>query len=597
VLVHAVLLTAAGFTLPVGLPDGWTPPVDRSPIASLVVALTAGVGAPLLMLSATAPLLQKWFSSTDDAAAADPYFLYAASNFGSILALLAYPFVIEPFSSLWTQTARWSLGYGILVALTLACGFAAFRRLAPVCASALGPDSAEPLSFRRRARWLALAFVPSSLILATTTYLATDVGSVPLLWTIPLALYLLSFIIGFAARKLVTDSFARGPASIAVVILIFVFATELTKPVALLLGLHLAVLFCVALALHSALAHDRPSTARLTEFYLWIAIGGVAGGAFNTLAAPMLFTSVMEYPLALAAAFAVILGTLYPLAIEAMGLGKMSVGPPFFNLVFPILTFPLLILVGLAASVPWKRASLRDTLRAVRAHASAALVAGVLLPLLLQGRWSWIAAAGTVLALWTLVTAGQEVWRRVRARANWAEGLASIPRAIWGMSLAHFGIGVFVLGVTHVSMFGAERDVRLAPGSSESLGRYEFQLVDVKHQSGPNYEADVGTVIVEADGRPIAALRPEKRLYRVQQNVMTEAAVDASLLRDVYVALGDGFDNGDWGLRLYYRPMMRLVWLGGVLAFLGGLLALSDRRYRLAQAAASARDSTATATA
>jgi cytochrome c-type biogenesis protein CcmF len=329
--------------------------------------------------------------------------------------------------------------------------------------------------------------------------------------------------------------------------------------------------------------------------YAWRAASLSSPGELNFLSREGLL--LFNNAFLAAAAFAVILGTLYPLAIEAMGLGKMSVGPPFFNLVFPILTFPLLILVGLAASVPWKRASLRDTLRAVRAPASAALVAGVLLPLLLQGRWSWIAAAGTVLALWTLVTAGQEVWRRVRARANWAEGLASIPRAIWGMSLAHFGIGVFVLGVTHVSMFGAERDVRLAPGSSESLGRYEFQLVDVKHQSGPNYEADVGTVIVEADGRPIAALRPEKRLNRVQQNVMTEAAVDASLLRDVYVALGDGFDNGDWGLRLYYRPMMRLVWLGGVLAFLGGLLALSDRRYRLAQAAASARDSTATATA
>ncbi|MGH8482059.1 MAG: cytochrome c-type biogenesis CcmF C-terminal domain-containing protein, partial [Nevskiaceae bacterium] len=210
---------------------------------------------------------------------------------------------------------------------------------------------------------------------------------------------------------------------------------------------------------------------------------------------------------------------------------------------------------------------------------------------------SWIAAAGSVLALWTLVMAGNELWRRIRVRPSFAEGVAAVPRAIWGMSLAHFGLGLFVLGVSQVSMFGAERDVRLAPGASATLERYEFRLVEVRHQSGPNYEADVATVIVEADGRPIAALRPEKRVYRVQQNVMTDAAVEHNLLRDLYVSLGDPFDNGDWGVRLYYRPMMRLVWLGGIFAFLGGLLAISDRRYRLAQAAAAARADTAAAVA
>jgi cytochrome c-type biogenesis protein CcmF len=295
-----------------------------------------------------------------------------------------------------------------------------------------------------------------------------------------------------------------------------------------------------------------------------------------------------------AAAFAVILGTLYPLAAEVFDY-KMSMGSPYFNFVFPMLSFPLAILVGFAASVPWKRGKLRETLVAVRVPAGAALLAGTLLPFLIQDRWSWIAAAGTVLAAWTMLTAGQEVWRRIRAKANWAEGLASVPRAIWGMSLAHFGVGVFVLGVTTVTTFGAERDVRITPGDAATLGRHEFQLIEVRSEHGPNYDADVGTVAVKLDDRIVTILHPEKRLYRVQQNVMTEAAVDHTLARDLYVALGDPFDNGDWGLRLYYRPMMRLVWLGGLLAFFGGMIAISDRRYRLAQAAAAARDGAATA--
>jgi cytochrome c-type biogenesis protein CcmF len=297
------------------------------------------------------------------------------------------------------------------------------------------------------------------------------------------------------------------------------------------------------------------------------------------------------------AATAVLLGTLYPLVIEALGLGKLSVGPPYFNSVFVPLTAPLLALVGLAASVPWKKTTLREVARTMRVPALAAVLAGIALPYLLQDRWSLAAVAGSVLALWTMFTAGQELWRRIRARPSFAEGVASVPRAIWGMSLAHFGLGVFVLGVVHVTSFGAERDVRLAPGSGATLGAYEFQLSAVKQERGPNYDADVGTVSVEHQGRAIAILHPEKRLYRAQQSVMTEAAVDHTLLRDIYVALGEPFDNGDWGLRLYYRPMMRLVWLGGVLAFLGGLLAITDRRYRLAQAAAAARDATAPAVA
>jgi cytochrome c-type biogenesis protein CcmF len=295
------------------------------------------------------------------------------------------------------------------------------------------------------------------------------------------------------------------------------------------------------------------------------------------------------------AAAAVFLGTLYPLVIEALALGKLSVGPPYFNTVFVPLTAPLVVLVGLAASVPWKKGGWRNTTRAVRVPAFAALATAAALPYLLQGRWSWAAAAGTLLGVWTLATAGQEVWRRIRAKPHWAEGVAAVPRAIWGMSLAHFGLGLFVLGITHVSVFGAERDVRLAPGGQAELGGHAFELMKVERAEGPNFDADVGTVVVTKDGRTLTVLHPEKRLYRAQQNVMTEAAVDYTLLRDVYVALGEPFENGDWSLRLYYRPMMRLVWLGGLCACLGGLLAITDRRYRLAQAVAAEREAAAPA--
>jgi hypothetical protein len=300
--IHASLLLIAALALPVAIPPHWTPPVDRSPIPSLLMALLTGVGAPLFVLSATAPLLQKWFSLTNSRSAKDPYFLYAASNVGSILALLAYPLVIEPTTSLRVQSAQWSLVYGLLVLLTLACGLAARGRRSPASdRPALTVDDA-PVSWLRRGRWLALSFVPSSLMLAATTYLSTDVGSVPLLWTIPLALYLLSFIIGFASWRIISLPRIRTAAATALVALAFALAIGINQPLLVLLALHLSVLFLVALSLHSDLADDRPSPARLTEFYLWIAVGGVAGGLFNTLAAPVLFTGVAEYPLALAAA-------------------------------------------------------------------------------------------------------------------------------------------------------------------------------------------------------------------------------------------------------------------------------------------------------
>jgi cytochrome c-type biogenesis protein CcmF len=382
-------------------------------------------------------------------------------------------------------------------------------------------------------------------------------------WTVLLA------ILAFALSLLGTFLVRSG-----VLVSVHAFATDPARGVFILV--FLTVVIGAALGLYAWRGRSLASAGELT---------------FLSREGLLLFNNVFL----VSAAAAVLLGTLYPLAIEALNLGKLSVGPPYFNSVFVPLTAPLVVLVGLVAAVSWKRSRAGEVLRQLGGPALAAVAAGLLLPWLLYGSLPPGAAAGSVLGLWAMLTAGIEVWRRVRSRAHWAEGVAAIPRSTWGMSLAHFGLGVFVLGVTHVSSFGAERDVRLSPGGQDTLGRYEFQLVEVRQQAGPNYDADVGTVAVRSDGRTFAILHPEKRLYRAQRNVMTEAAVDHTLLRDVYVALGEPFDDGDWSLRLYYRPMMRLVWLGGLLASLGGLLALTDRRYRLARAAAAAADATAAA--
>jgi cytochrome c-type biogenesis protein CcmF len=384
-------------------------------------------------------------------------------------------------------------------------------------------------------------------------------------WTVLLA------ILAFALSLLGTFLVRSG-----VLVSVHAFATDPARGV--------FILGFLALVIGSALA-----------LYAWrgASLASVGDLTFLSREGLLLFNNVFL----VTATAAVLLGTLYPLVIESLNLGKLSVGPPYFNAVFVPLAAPLAVFVGLASTVPWKRTNARELVRQLRGPAALALIAGAALPLLLQGRFSWAAACGTVLGAWTMVTAGAEVWRRIRAKRSFVDGVTSVPRAIWGMSLAHFGLGVFVLGISNVSSFGAEKDVRLARGAEADIGGYTFQLVDVKQQAGPNYDADVGTVAVVTNGRTVATLSPEKRLYRAQRSVMTEAAVDHNLIRDLYVALGEGYENGDWGLRLYYRPMMRLVWLGGVLAFFGGLLAISDRRYRLAQVARAQADDAATATA
>jgi len=307
-LVHLALLVLAGLVLPFGAPGGAPPAGGANPVLWLLGALVVVIALPFFVVGASGPLLQAWLAGTRHRAARDPYFLFAASNAGSILGLLAYPALLEPRLSLHAQERAWAAAYAALVALVGACALTAWRARAPRPAvEAADPEEDRPASSptrARRARWLALAFVPSSLMLGVTTYITRDLAPVPLLWVLPLGLYLASFVVAFApgvrAARLVALTRLVLPG--VVILVIYTIAVGSERPLWFLLPLHLTGLGVAALMAHSALADDRPPARDLTEFYLWVALGGVLGGVFNALIAPVVFSSLVEYPLAIVAA-------------------------------------------------------------------------------------------------------------------------------------------------------------------------------------------------------------------------------------------------------------------------------------------------------
>jgi hypothetical protein len=295
--LHVLLLLLPLLALPIAIPAGWSPPTSGSPIAWLLALLAVAVGLPFFVVSVSSPMLQTWFAHTRHRAAADPYFLYAASNVGSMLALLGYPALIEPYIGLRAQSLLWACGYGLLAALVLACAVMLWRLPAAQPAAPRAP--AEPLTLARRARWVLLAFIPSSLMLSVTTYLTTNIAPIPLLWVVPLAIYLLTFILVFSGRPILPHALMVRAFPIVLLPLIIVILVQATQPIVMLIALHLLVFFVATMVCHGALAHDRPPAAHLTEFYLWLSVGGALGGMFNALLAPLLFTSVVEYPLVL----------------------------------------------------------------------------------------------------------------------------------------------------------------------------------------------------------------------------------------------------------------------------------------------------------
>jgi len=278
------------------------------------------------------------------------------------------------------------------------------------------------------------------------------------------------------------------------------------------------------------------------------------------------------------ATVSVLLGTLYPLISDALGLGKISVGPPYFNSVFIPLTAPLAALVGVGALARWRHDSGRRLFARLRLALLFSVVAGVAL-MLLAPRFAWGALLALVLAIWVILSTLQWLLDRRSAGRSLLQTMATTPRSGWGMMFGHLGLAVFIVGITLTTIYSTEKDVRLEPGQSYTLGGYEFQFQGVSQVQGPNYQAFRGEVDVRYGGELVTHLSPEKRNYRSGMP-MTEAGIDAGLFRDLFVALGEPLgDSGAWSVRLYHKPFVRWVWLGGLFMALGGLLAASDRRY------------------
>ena len=268
----------------------------------------------------------------------------------------------------------------------------------------------------------------------------------------------------------------------------------------------------------------------------------------------------------------VLLGTLYPLLIDALNLGKISVGPPYFNAVFvPIMT-PVLFLMAAVPLARWKQTNIKDIGLRMWIPGVLALVAGGLVPSLM-GTWTAMTGLGVALAVWIAVSGVIQIAQRLKS------GIP--PASFWGMHLGHMGIAVFVFGVTMVGGFQEEQDVRMEPGDTVTVGGYQFKMLGVRDVPGPNYTATQGAFEVSQNGGSINMLYPEKRNYLSSTMPMTEAAIDTGFTRDVYVSLGEPLEGKAWAVRVYFKPFVDWIWGGCVLMALGGILAMLDRRYRL----------------
>ncbi|OIP10895.1 MAG: c-type cytochrome biogenesis protein CcmF [Betaproteobacteria bacterium CG2_30_68_42] len=309
------------------------------------------------------------------------------------------------------------------------------------------------------------------------------------------------------------------------------------------------------------------------------------GGGFGLISRESLLLT--NNVLLTVAAASVLLGTLYPLFLDALGMGKISVGPPYFESVFVPLMTPLVALMGIGPYARWKQADAGELARRLKWALAASLALGLGLPFLM-GRFSPMVVLGLMLAAWVMLTNGQLLAERVRGShaSGFLARLRSVPRAAWGMALAHIGIGLFIVGVTLVKGYEVERDVKMRPGETTEAGGYVFRYLGAQEIRGPNYVASRGTLEVTRGGSRIATLNPEKRAYTVSRMPMTEAAIDTGFTRDLYVSMGEPVGGDAWVVQIRVKPFVDWIWVGCLIMALGGGLAASDRRYRLARRAA-----------
>ena len=361
--IHTALLIFSCISLPVGLSEQINPPTDSNPIFWLLYTLFMAIGIPFFVVSTTAPLLQKWFSECGHQSSADPYYLYAASNAGSLLALLSYPFLIEPQIGLANQRLLWSFAYAGLAVLIIACALLIWRSKAEQ-ESALSETQAEAEveepSRIQQLHWLALALVPSSLLLGLTQFISTDIASVPLLWIVPLTLYLLSFILVFSkwAERIHPLMVASQPAFLTLFIA-YSFINPAVLPYWLDLILHLCAFFIAVMVCHGELARRRPHPRYLTQFYLIMSFGGMLGGLFNSFIAPFIFNAVYEYPIMIVASLLLrpgffsgkwALNTVFPLVVLLAGSAIFLSSAQLFDYL-DIIGGALILLAGLSYSL------------------------------------------------------------------------------------------------------------------------------------------------------------------------------------------------------------------------------------------------------
>ena len=280
-------------------------------------------------------------------------------------------------------------------------------------------------------------------------------------------------------------------------------------------------------------------------------------------------------------AFMVLVGTLAPILFDAFG-KKISVGAPYFDVMFASLTIPIAIIMGIGAMLRWKRDEISRFQPQMVGLLVASIILGTITTLLLSvDHFEWSGLFGSTLGFWVFLWGAYGLVERLKHQKNWVSGLSKIPASIWGMTVAHMGVAVFIIGVTHVNTYSLEKDVKLSPGDTYTMGQYEFTFNGVEQKRELNYLANEGKFLISYAPDPTSsfALNPQKRFYS-SGSPMTEAAIDTTLGRDVYVSLGDDLGKGAWSVRIYLRSFVACIWVGGFLMALGGLISITDRRYR-----------------
>src|SRR5512135_1875645 len=269
----------------------------------------------------------------------------------------------------------------------------------------------------------------------------------------------------------------------------------------------------------------------------------------------------------------ILIGTLYPLFLDALNLGKISVGPPYFNVVFLIPTLPLVFLMAVGMHAMWKKGKLEDVKRPLVIMFAVSLALGLLIPPVAYGAFHIMTVIGLTAGIWVILSSLYEPFQRLRKKQT-------LSRSVVGMTLAHIGVGVFAIGVTVTQTYRIEKDIALKPGQSVELQGYKFEFMSTRPVAGPNYDAIESEIVVSRDGKTVTTLHPQKRTYRVQTMPMTEAGIHVNWRRDLFVAMGDDLGGNAWSMRLQYKPFVRYIWLGALIMAIGGMVAITDRRYR-----------------